>query len=130
MLNAGKMNEHLFIKVTVFCPSLFEKKNSTKQDKASTEISYQLKPMVPVLRRNKATNSSTSTDPFSAVTKTLVLGNLFKIVRSCKICHHIRPGILPLGIMKRIRRSSYFLHLYPQVTNFPCECDVKSKNLE
>ena len=32
--------------------------------------------------------------------------------------------------MKRIGRLSYFLHLYPQVADFPCECDVKSKNLE
>ena len=85
--------------------------------------------MVPVLRRNKATNSSTSTDPFSGATKTLVLGNLFKLVSPCKICHHICPGSLPLGIMKRIRRSSYFLHLYPKVANFPCECDVKTKTL-
>ena len=36
---------------------------------------------VPVLRRNKATNSSISTNPFSAATKTFVLGNLFKFER-------------------------------------------------
>ena len=41
MLNAGKMNEHLFIKVTVYLPFSFRKKISTKQDNASTEISYQ-----------------------------------------------------------------------------------------
>ena len=74
MLNAGKMNEHLFIKVTVHLPISFEKKILTKQDIASTEISYQfLAPKVPLLRRNKATNSSTSTDRFSAATKTFVL---------------------------------------------------------
>ena len=130
MLNAGR-DERTSIKVTVYLPFSFGEKISTKQDIASTEISYQfLAPKVSVLRRNKATNSSTSTDPFSAATKTLVLGNLFKLVRSCKICHHIRPGSLPLGIMKRIRRLSYFLHLYPQAANFPCECDVKSKKLE
>ena len=82
------MNEHLFIKVTVYLPFSFRKK-----DIASTEISYQfLAPTVPVLRRNKATNSSTSTDPFSAATKTLVLGNLFKLVRFAitfarAVCH-------------------------------------------
>ena len=82
MLNASKMNEHLFLKVTVYLPFSFQNKISTKQVIASTESSYQfLAPKVPVLRRNKATNSSTSTDPFSAATKTLVLGNLFKFER-------------------------------------------------
>ena len=65
MLNASKMNEHLFLKVTVYLPFSFQNKISTKQVIASTESSYQfLAPKVPVLRRNKATNSSTSTDPF------------------------------------------------------------------
>ena len=50
--------------------------------------------------------------PFSAATKTFVLGNLFKL---CKICHHIRTGSSLLGIMKRIGRICHiFLHLYPQ----------------
>ena len=41
---------------------------------------YHLK--VNILRKKKnATNSSTSTDPFSAATKTFLLGNLFKLVR-------------------------------------------------
>ena len=35
----------------------------------------------PVFRRNKATNSNTSTHPFSAATKTLVLGSLLKFKR-------------------------------------------------
>ena len=48
---------------------------------------YHLK--VPILRNKNATNSSTSTDPFSAATKTFVLVKLFKL---CKICHHIRTG--------------------------------------
>ena len=61
---------------------LFSQKISTKHDITSTEISYQFLALkVPVLRRNKATNSSTSTDQFSAATKTLVLGNLFKFER-------------------------------------------------
>ena len=61
---------------------LFTQKISTKHDITSTEISYQflaLKALV--FSRNKATNSSTSTDPFSAATKTLVLGNLLKFKR-------------------------------------------------
>ena len=61
---------------------LFSKKISTERYIVSTEISYQfLGPKAPVLRRNKATNSSSSTDQISAVTKTLVLGNLFKLER-------------------------------------------------
>ena len=61
------MNEYLFIKVTMCLPFSFRKKISTKQDTASTEISYQFLALeVPVKRRNKDTNSSTSTDPFSA----------------------------------------------------------------
>ena len=71
MLNAGKMNEHLFIKVTVYLPFYGN----------LLPVSV-LAPKVPVLRRNKATNSSTSTDPISAIsaaTKTLLLGNLFKL---------------------------------------------------
>ena len=67
VLNAGHIKEHLFIKVTVYFPFSF-KKISTKQDIASTEIFYRL---VPVLRTNKATNSNTSTDPFSAQRKPL-----------------------------------------------------------
>ena len=44
------MNEHLFIKVTVYFPFSFGKKISTTQDIASTEISYQfLAPKVPLL---------------------------------------------------------------------------------
>ena len=30
--------------------------------------------------------------------------------------------------MKRIRRLSYFLHLYPQVANFPSESSLKTLN--
>ena len=36
---------------------------------------------ISILRRNKGTNASTSTDPFSAAMKTLVLGNSFRLVR-------------------------------------------------
>ena len=76
-----------------YLPLSLRKKISTKQDIASTEISYQfLAPKVLVLRRNEATNSSTSTHPFSAATKTLILGNLFKLVRFAitfarAVCH-------------------------------------------
>ena len=80
----GKIKKLPFIKVTecVFSLLFLPKKISTKHDITSTEISYQfLAKRVPVLRRNIATNSSTSTGPFSAATKTLVLGNLFKFER-------------------------------------------------
>ena len=95
----------------VFAP-LFSNKNSAKQDIASTEIAYQfLAPNVPVMRRNKATNPSASTDPFSAATKTLVLGNLFKLVRSAIT---FARAVCIGGNEKNTRRLSYFprLHLY------------------
>ena len=58
----------------MYFPFSFRKEVSTKHDITSAEISYQFLALkVPVLRRNKATNSRTSTDPFSAATKTLVL---------------------------------------------------------
>ena len=48
---------------------LFSQKISTKHNITYMEISYQFSALkVPVLRRNKATNSSTSTDPLSAAT--------------------------------------------------------------
>ena len=102
----GKIEELLFIKVTVFLPLSFRKKNSAKQDIASTEIAYQfLAPNVPVMRRNKATNPSASTDPFSAATKTLVLGNLFKLVRSAIT---FARAVCIGGNEKNTRRLSYF----------------------
>ena len=71
------------IKVTVYLPSLFEKKSQQSKNIASAKISYQfLAPKVTVLRTNKTTNSSTSTDPFSSATKTLAFGNFFKLVKS------------------------------------------------
>ena len=85
MLNAWQdWRTSIYQSYCVFAP-LFSKKNSATQDIASTEIAYQfLAPRVPVLSRNKAINRGTSTDPFLAATKTLVLGNLFKLVRSAK----------------------------------------------
>ena len=73
----GEIKELPSLKVTacVFA-LLFSKENFNKANIASTEITDQfLTPnaKVPVLRRNKATNSSTSTHPFSAATKTLKL---------------------------------------------------------
>ena len=66
----------------VFALLFWKNITSKNQDITSTEISNQsLASKVPVLRKINATNSSTSTDPFSAATKTLVLGNLFKLVR-------------------------------------------------
>ena len=85
MLNAGQDKITSIYQSYCVFSLLFSQKISTKRDITCTEISYQsvsaLKVPVPVLRRNKATNSSISTDPFSAATKTLVLGNLFKFER-------------------------------------------------
>ena len=47
-------------------------------------------------------------------------------IQACLICHHIRMGSLPSGIMKRITRLSYFLHLYPQMANFPLANEMSS----
>ena len=78
----ARLNNFYLSKLLCIFPSLFSQKISTKYDITSTEISYQFLALkVPFLRTNKATNSSTSTDPFSAATKTLVLGNLFKFER-------------------------------------------------
>ena len=96
MLNAGQdWRTSIYQSYSVFTP-LFSKKSSAKQDIASTEIAYQfLAPKVPVLRRNKATNPSTSTDPFSAATKTFVLewmnGNSLILRR---IQHEVVPLVL------------------------------------
>ena len=77
----ARLNNFYLSKLLCIFPSLFAK--NLNKALTSTEISaYQFLALkVPVLRRNKATNSSTSTDPFSAATKTLVLGNLFKFER-------------------------------------------------
>ena len=39
----------------------------------------------------------------------------------------IRTGSLPLGIMRRIKRLSYFSSSF--LATIPCECDGKSKTL-
>ena len=65
----------------VFVP-LFSKPILTRQNIASTKNSQEfLASQVSVLRRNKATNSSTSNRPFFSCTESLVLGNLFKVFR-------------------------------------------------
>ena len=105
-------------KLLCICLSLFQK-ISTKKDIASTEISYQfLAAKVSVLRWNIPTNSSTSTDPLG-----IIYSSFFDLPSHSQ-------GSLPLGIMKRIRPLLNFLYLYPQVANFPCESDVRSKKLE
>ena len=78
----GKIKEHL--KVTVYLPFSFRK----NLNKARYSIYGDLLPVL----APRATNSSTSTDPFSAGTKTLILGNLFKLVRFAitfarAVCH-------------------------------------------
>ena len=85
----GKINEHLFIKVTLYLHFSFRKKNLNK---ARYSIYGNLLPVFRTegssldLRRNKTTNSSTSTDPFSAATKSLVL---------CISQFHLRPAPSP-----------------------------------
>ena len=75
---------------------------------------------VPVLRRNKAPTSILIVIHFSAVMKTLVLGNLFKLLRFAITF----TSSFPLRIMRRITPLSYFLHFFkPQVANFPQKCD-------
>ena len=77
----ARLTNFYLSKLLCICPSLF-KKSSAKQDIAFTEISVQFLALkIPILRRNKGTNSSTSKDPFSAAMKTLVLGNSFRLVR-------------------------------------------------
>ena len=78
----ARLNNFYLSKLLRIFSLLFSQKISTKHNITSTEISYHFLALkVPVLRRNKATNCSISIDPFSAATKTLVLGNLFKFER-------------------------------------------------
>ena len=89
MLNAGQIERtSIYQNYCVFFLLLLKKKILTKQNIASTEIAYLfLAPKVPLLRRNKATISSTSTDPFSATSKNLLFGNLFNLVRFASHLH-------------------------------------------
>ena len=84
MLNAGqdkRISSYQTNNYFVFVP-LFSKPIFTRLIILSRKNSQKfLASQVSVLRRDKGTNSSTSTDPFSAATKTLVLGNLFKLKR-------------------------------------------------
>ena len=61
----GNIKELLFIKLTLYLSPLFWKQILTKQNIASTNYSQEfLASQVPVLKRNKATNASTSNHPF------------------------------------------------------------------
>ena len=81
----GNIKELLFIKLTLYLyVPLFWKQILTKQNIASTKNSQEFfASPVPVLKRNKATNFSTSTEPsiFSTAMKSLEFGNLFKLLR-------------------------------------------------
>ena len=114
MLNVGQ-DKRISIYQThfVFVP-LFSKSIVTRQIILSTKNSQEfLASQVSVLRRNKATNSSTSNCPFFSCTEShIVLGNLFKVYRlditfAREVCH--------LG-KKKIWQSSYSFH-YPQWQN-------------
>ena len=78
----ARLNNFYLLRLLCTIPSLFAK----NLNKAGYNIYGNLLPVflalrVPVLRRNKATNSTNSTDPFSAATKTLVLGHLLKFLK-------------------------------------------------
>ena len=82
---------------------------------------------VPVLRRNKATNFSTSTDPFSAATKTLAShagvfrGARFSSLPTNTVCSSLldHTGSLQLGIITRIKRLSFFSSFLPPSGKLP-----------
>ena len=107
-------------KLPCICSSLLE----TNLNKAEYSVYYEncqefLASQVPVLKRNKATNSSTSNHPFSAAMKTFVLGNLFKLFRPAIT---FAREVYHLGIKMKI---ALFFSLSP-TANCPCECDGKS----
>ena len=109
------------MKLTLYFVPLFWKQILTKQNLASSTKNCQefLASQVPVLKRNKATNSSTSNHPFSAAMKTLVFGNLFKLFR---LAITFAREVYHLGIKMKI---VLFFSLSP-TANCPCECDGKS----
>ena len=86
----ARLNNFYLSKLLCIFPSLFAK----NLNKARYNISYQFLALKdPVLRRNKATNSSTSNCPFFSCTEShIVLGNLFKVYRlditfAREVCH-------------------------------------------
>ena len=124
----ARLNNPFLSKLLCIFPSLFAK----NLNKARYNIYGNLLPVfstkVPVLRRNKATNSSTLTYPFSAATKTLVLGIIYSSLKDLPSHSH---GPFAIGDNEKNKTIAYFfISVYPQVANFPCECPVKSKNLE
>ena len=110
-------------------PPLLDKNLNIRQNIASTKNCQEfLASQVPVLKRNKLTNSITSNHPFfSSNENHRIYSNSFTLF---KTYHHIRTGSLLLGVVKRIDDCHICLHLYSQVVNLPCECDGKSKNFE
>ena len=112
---------------------LFSQKISTKHDITYTEISYQFLALkAPVFRRNKATNSNTSTHPFSAPTKTLVLGNLLKFKRFAVTFARKHFAFNYNEKNKKIVIFASPIMFIPkwQTSRAKAMCDVKSKNLE
>ena len=78
----SNIKELLFIKLTLYLSPLFWKQILTKQNIASTKNSQEfLASQVPVLKRNKATNSSTSNHPFFSCNELFIFGNLFTLLR-------------------------------------------------
>ena len=114
---------------------LFSQKISTKHDITYTEISYQFLALImkaPVFRRNKATNSNTSTHPFSAATKTLVLGSLLKFKRFAVT---FARKHFAFNYNEKNKKIVIFASLIIfirkwQTSRAKAMCYVKSKNLE
>ena len=114
---------------------LFSQKISTKHDITYTEISYQFLALImkaPVFRRNKATNSNTSTHPFLAATKTLVLGSLLKFKRFAVTFarKHFAFNYNEKNKKIVIFASPIIFIRKWQTSRAKAMCYVKSKNLE
>ena len=110
----GNIKELLFIKLTLYLSPLFWKQILTKQNIASTKNSQEfLASQVPVLKRNKATNSTACTEPsiFQLQWKRLYLIIYLSFL---DLPHGIRMGSLPPAGNKlrwrQIWQSSYSSH--------------------
>ena len=104
----------------VFVP-LFLKQILTKQNIASTKNSQEfLALQVPVVRRNKATNSSTSNHPFFSFNENLVFANLFKLFR---VARTFAREVCPLGIKMKKNMTVVLFFSLSLTANCPCECD-------
>ena len=102
-----RLNNYYLSKLLCIFPSLFTK----NLNKARYNIYGNLLPVfstnVPVLRRNKATNSRILTYPFSAATKTFVLGIIYSSLKDLPSHSH---GPFAIGDNEKNKRIAIFLH--------------------